>query len=217
MVLPFDKIYFISLEKSSGLKRRTALLKQFEDLGIENEPEWVKALDGSNPCHTVDNSFRKAKLRRGSLSMSEIGCFESHRTVWKKFQESGLETCLILEDDALFKDADTVSRINFLPVEWDLIHFGFIRNKASIVDSLKTVRTENFKGLWQGSGMWLSHAYAINQTACKTLLQETETQIGGLDWQWTGIQGRFKSLGFMPGLIIQQPISKFPSQIHHTS
>ena len=217
MVLPFDKVYFISLEKSSGLKRRSALLKQFEDLGIENEPEWAKASDGSNPSHTVDNSYRKSKLRRGSLSMSEVGCFESHRKAWNLFQESGLETCLILEDDALFKDTDTVSRINFLPVEWDLIHFGFIRNKASIVDSLETVRSQTFKGLWQGSGMWLSHAYAINQTACKTLLQETETQIGGLDWQWTGIQSKFKTVGFMPGLIIQQPISKFPSQIHHTS
>ena len=216
MVLPFDKIYYISLDKASGLKRRTALLKQFEDLGIENEPEWIKASDGQNPPHYIDNSFRKKNLRRGSVSASEIGCFESHRKAWQLFQKSGLQTCLILEDDALFKNAQTVSRALFLP-EWDFIHFGFIRNKASIEESIQLVKTESFHGLWTGSGMWLSHAYAINQHACKILLEETSTQIGGLDWQWTGIQGKFKTLGFMPGNIIQQPISKFPSQIHHTS
>jgi len=216
MVLPFDKIYYISLDKASGLKRRTALLKQFEDLGIENQPEWIKASDGQNPSHHIDNSFRKKNLRRGSVSASEIGCFESHRKAWQLFQESGLQTCLVLEDDALFKNAQTVSRALFLP-EWDFIHFGFIRNKASIEESIQLVKTESFHGLWAGSGMWLSHAYAINQHACKILLEETSTQIGGLDWQWTGIQGKFKTLGFMPGAIVQQPISKFPSQIHHTS
>ncbi len=217
MVLPFDKIYFISLDKASGLKRRTALLKQFEDLGIENQPEWIKASDGQIPSHHIDNSFRKKNLRRGAVSSSEVGCFESHRKAWQLFKESGLQTCLILEDDALFKDAETVSRSNFLPQEWDLLHFGFIRNKASIVEKLELVYTENFRGVWSGSGMWLTHAYAINQTACQIMLQETTIQTGGLDWQWTGFQHKFRTLGFMPGIIIQQPISKFPSQIHHTS
>jgi hypothetical protein len=64
--------------------------------------------------------------------------------------------------------------------------------------------------------MWLTHAYAINQAACKILLKETETQTGGLDWQLTGIQPMFKSFGFMPARISQQPLKTAPSQIHHT-
>ncbi len=215
MVLPFDKIYFISLAKSSGANRRKALLQQFKDLEIENIPEWVVASTGAKPSHYVDNSYRKKNLRRGSVSMSEIGCFESHRIVWNKFKESGLQTCLILEDDAVFKDVNTLSRSNFLP-EWDFVNFGFIRNKASIVDSLRPVKSLDFQGLWSGCGMWLTHAYAINQTACQIILAETEIQKGGLDWQLSGIQDKFKSIGFCPGIITQQPIIKFPSQIHHT-
>jgi hypothetical protein len=65
--------------------------------------------------------------------------------------------------------------------------------------------------------MWLTHAYAINQKACKILLEETQTQTGGLDWQLTGIQSKFKTYGFMPGKITQQPLKVAPSQIHHTS
>ncbi|RLJ41401.1 GR25 family glycosyltransferase involved in LPS biosynthesis [Litoreibacter meonggei] len=34
-----------------------------------------------------------------SLSMGEVGCFESHRSVWRYMVDNGLQTALILEDD----------------------------------------------------------------------------------------------------------------------
>jgi GR25 family glycosyltransferase involved in LPS biosynthesis len=219
MVLPFDKIYFISLTKSSGLKRRILLNEQFEKLSITdksgNKPEWIIAENGMVVNHIIDNLFRKKTLRKGSVSLSEVGCFSSHRKTWLKFLESGLETCLILEDDALFGDLSIFDNWEQFP-EWDFINFGFIKNRASIVDNLELIIKSQFHGLWKGSGMWLTHAYAINQTACKILLKETETQTGGLDWQLTGIQPMFKSFGFMPARISQQPLKTAPSQIHHT-
>jgi GR25 family glycosyltransferase involved in LPS biosynthesis len=220
MVLPFDKIYFISLNKSSGLKRRKLLIEQFDRLEIKDKngtkPEWIIADDGSNPSHFIDNSYRKKNLRRGAVSISEVGCFSSHRKVWHKVLESGLENCLILEDDALFSDLSIFENWDKMP-DWDFVNFGFIRNKASILDSIELLRNSDFRGLWSGSGMWLTHAYCINQKACQTLLKETQTQIGGLDWQLTGIQSKFKTYGFMPGKITQQPLKVAPSQIHHTS
>jgi len=220
MVLPFDKIYFISLAKSSGLNRRKQLLKHFEELEITDKngqkPEWIKADNGSNPIHYIDNSFRKKNLRKGSISQSEIGCFQSHRKVWDIFQRSGLETCLILEDDALFSDLSIFDHWDQMP-DWDMVNFGFIRNKASILDSVELVRNSIFHGLWQGSGMWLTHAYCINQNACEILLKETVTQTGGLDWQLTGIQSKFKNFGFSPGKIVQRQVTfSNPTQIHHT-
>ena len=216
MVLPFDKVYYISLDKSSGKKRTASLLQQFTDLEIENVPEWIKASDGAQASHRIDNTHRQTKLRRGMVSMSEVGCFESHRIVWKKFLETGLKTCLILEDDALFIDLEAVNEA-VLDLEWDYINFGFIRNKASILDNLEVVSDKIHKNLWIGSGMWLTHAYCINQKAAHILLTETETQTGGLDYQITGIQSKFNSFGFMPGLIDQDSTYKFPSQIHHTA
>jgi GR25 family glycosyltransferase involved in LPS biosynthesis len=219
MVLPFDKIYFISLTKSSGLKRRILLNEQFEKLSITdksgNKPEWIIAENGMVVSHSIDNLFRKKNLRKGSVSLSEVGCFSSHRKTWLKFLESGLENCLILEDDALFGDLSIFDKWQQFP-EWDFINFGFIKNRASIVDNLELIIKSQFHGLWKGSGMWLTHAYAINQTACKILLKETETQTGGLDCQLTGIQPMFKSFGFMPSRISQQPLKTAPSQIHHT-
>jgi GR25 family glycosyltransferase involved in LPS biosynthesis len=220
MVLPFDKIYFISLVKSSGLKRRIKLIEHFEQLEIIDKngqkPDWILADNGSTPHHFIDNEFRKKNLRKGSLSQSEIGCFQSHRKVWDIFQRSGFETCLILEDDALFSDLSTFDHWDQMP-DWDFVNFGFIRNKASIQDNLQLVYSEVFRGLWQGCGMWLTHAYSINQLACKTLLEETKIQKYGLDWQLTGIQSKFKSFGFNPGKITQRPLSfSNHTQIHHT-
>jgi GR25 family glycosyltransferase involved in LPS biosynthesis len=221
MVLPFDRILFISLKNSNGLNRRKKLIEQFETLQIVDlkgqKPEWVIADNGSKPNHIIDNSYRKQKLRRGSVSMSEIGCFQSHRKVWNLFYESGLETCLILEDDALFSDLSIFETWDKMP-EWDFVNFGLITNRASIENTIQLYKQEFFHGLWSGSGMWLTHAYAINQTSCKILLEETQIQRGGLDWQLTGIQSKFKTFGFNPGRIVQRPVSfSNPSQIHHTS
>ncbi|WP_298259213.1 glycosyltransferase family 25 protein [uncultured Litoreibacter sp.] len=41
-----------------------------------------------------------------SLSMGEIGCFESHRSIWKHMVDTDLEVALILEDDVSI-DQDT--------------------------------------------------------------------------------------------------------------
>jgi glycosyl transferase family 25 len=221
MVLPFDHIYFISLKNSNGLNRRKKLTEQFENLEIIDKkgqkPEWIIAENGSKPSHQVDNDYRKKNLRRGSVSMSEIGCFQSHRKVWELFLESGLQNCLILEDDAVFSDLSIFETWDKMP-DWDFVNFGFIPNRASIDNTLVLYKNENFHGLWSGSGMWLTHAYCINQTACKILLEETQIQRGGLDWQLTGIQSKFNCYGFNPTRINQRPISfSNPSQIRHTS
>jgi len=219
MVLPFDKIYFISLKKSNGLKRRKLLIEQFERLEIVDingtKPEWVIADSGIFVNYQIDNNYRKKNLRKGSVSISEVGCFSSHKKTWNNFFESGFDSCLILEDDALFSDLSIFESWDKMP-DWDFVNFGFIRNKGSILDSIEIVKTPHFHGLWQGSGMWLTHAYSINQTACKILLEETTVQRGGLDWQLTGIQSKFKCYGFMPGKINQQPLKVAPTQIHHT-
>ena len=221
MVLPFDHIYFISLPKSA--QRRTLLKKEFEKVGgITDkkgiEPEYHIASTGSNPPHQVDDSIKR-KNGRQRTSTSEIGCFASHREVWKKFLQSDFETCLIFEDDVRFGSEFKNyfdSWANF--PEWDYINFGYISNNKSILNDLTVVKIEPFKLLFTGSGMWLTHAYAINRVAAQTFLDGTQVQFGGLDWQLTGLQKPIRSYGFQGNRFIHQQIPNFsfPSLIKHT-
>lgn len=40
----------------------------------------------------------------GTLSLGELGCYYSHRAVWLKFLESGMDYAMILEDDVILLD-----------------------------------------------------------------------------------------------------------------
>jgi GR25 family glycosyltransferase involved in LPS biosynthesis len=218
MVLPFDKIYFISLKKS--VQRQKRLSAEFDKFGITdrngNRPVMVEADNGQSPPHLVDNS---KKVKRPRTSQSEIGCFASHRKVWKLFSESGLENCLILEDDIRFAPMvhEVFANWDKMP-EWDYVNFGFTTNRISIVDTIKNCMIPELKTLCSGSGMWLTHAYSINQMACQIFEENTRVQFGGIDWQLTGIQDKVKSYGFLnKGPIHQEKVTfSFPSTIKHT-
>lgn len=221
MVLPFDKIYYISLQKS--VQRRKLLQDEFDKFdGIfdkfEDEPEWILANNGSQVSHHIDNSI-KSQNGKSRTSQSEIGCFASHRNVWQKFLHSENQTCLILEDDARFGPdfKENFESWNLFP-EWDYVNFGYISNNKSILNSLERVKINPFKLLFKGSGMWLTHAYAINRKAAETFLSGTQVQFGGLDWQLTGLQDPLQSYGFQGNRFITQakPTFSFPSLIKHT-
>lgn len=217
MVLPFDRIYCISLKKA--VARRRLIDRHLAQIGgltdrHGNGIEWVEAKDGNNHSHPVDNSLKR-KNRLGRISFGEIGCFESHRIVWQKFLSEQTGTCLVLEDDFRIQAVSDLVFPNWdkMP-DWDYVNFGFITNPKSIHDTLSRQNHAIWKNLWAGAGMWLTHAYAINETAARVFLDYTRVQQGGIDWQLTGAQKLVKSFGFMQPSIITQ--DKLPSQIVHT-
>jgi collagen beta-1,O-galactosyltransferase len=221
MVLPFQRIYIISLPKSTN--RRTNLFKEFDRFGgitdiNGNAPVIFPANMGMRYGHHVDNSVKKQN-RKQPMSQGEIGCFASHRQVWSDFMESGLENCLILEDDARFGQYAANVFLNFEKFpEWDYINFGYITNNKSIKNDLQRVEHQDFPLLYSGCGMWLTHAYSVNQTAAKLFYDNTQVQTGGIDWQLTGLQDKVKSYGFQGNHVICQAKITMcnPSLIKHT-
>lgn len=220
MIVPFDQVYYISLKNYPS--RRMKMDKYILDINLMDKhgksPIWYEANSGLNVDHLVDNSI-KLQNRRAKMSMSEIGCFASHRAIWKIVAEGDAETVLILEDDARFegdKFLDFMTNFDSLP-EWDYINFGFKPIKGSIEDRLEIVQNPFFKTLYSGAGMWLTHAYAINKKAAEYFYRNTNVQLGCVDWQLTGLQGQIKSFGFNPELIKQLKVTMSnPSTIKHT-
>jgi collagen beta-1,O-galactosyltransferase len=221
MILPFQRIYIISLPKSTN--RRTNLFKEFDRVGgvtdiNGNAPVIFPANQGMRYGHQVDNSVKKQN-RKQPMSQGEIGCFASHRQVWSDFMESGLGNCLILEDDARFGQFAEKVFVNFEKFpDWDYVNFGYITNNKSIVNTIKAVKHEDFPLLHSGCGMWLTHAYSVNQTAAKLFYDNTQVQTGGIDWQLTGLQDKVKSFGFQGNHVICQAKITMcnPSLIKHT-
>ena len=100
----FDKIYIINLAWHK--KRREAISAELDSVGWNNY-EFIDAISGSQlpstsemvRSGTISNVFRDAN---GILTKNIFACSMSHRKAQQKFLDDGLNTCLIIEDDAKF-------------------------------------------------------------------------------------------------------------------
>ncbi|MEO1240055.1 MAG: glycosyltransferase family 25 protein [Pseudomonadota bacterium] len=94
-------IFIISLPDAA--ERRTAVTARLSDLGLEGT--FIDAVDGRNglPTHLealVDRASAKAHFHR-DLTDAEFACTFSHRTVYRRILDDGLEGAVVLEDDAV--------------------------------------------------------------------------------------------------------------------
>ena len=204
--------------------QRTKRARQhFEEIGLKdkhgNAPVLIEANTGFGIDHVVDNSIKRAK-RLQRTSLSEIGCFSSHRSIWKRIIAKQIQTALILEDDAVF-DVEKVNHFieNFDQVpDYDFLSLGWIYCKNPKPQNIARDKQEVFPNLWQGDGMWLTHSYCLSLQGSEFFERKTRIQYGGLDWQLSGLQTEMeKSFGFNPGIVNQLPRSaNNRSTIHHT-
>jgi len=218
---PVDAIFFISLPKAA--LRRKKLIEYCRAINLTDkfghEPVWVEASDGNKVFHKIDNSLKKAHNRQ-NLSLSEIGCFASHRSIWRRVLEVGYESVLILEDDARFD----IDKANLLLDNWhklpdfDFLHLGWQYYAGYGAQSIELVECIDGLDLWKGNHMWLTHAYIINQEAAGVLWEHTYIQNNGLDAMTAWIQDHMESYGFNPSIAYQERFTSgvLRSQIHHT-
>jgi GR25 family glycosyltransferase involved in LPS biosynthesis len=218
--LPVDAIYYINLKKSTIRKEK--LLEHLKTIGLVdkhgNDAILQVASDGNFITHRVDNRL-KQKHRKPKMSLSEIGCCASHREVWKKQIDQGLEYVLVLEDDARFD----VEKLNELATNWsqlpefELLHLGWYYWAGYKVQTIKQVEIEGLPNLWKGDGMWLTHAYILSLSGAKIYEERTRVQNNGLDGMTSVIQSDMLAYGFKPSVCSQESSDrKIRSTIHHT-
>jgi GR25 family glycosyltransferase involved in LPS biosynthesis len=198
------------------------MIKHLNAIGLldkhGNKAECHVANDGNFVKHRIDNSL-KIKHKRGKISLSEIGCCASHREVWQKQIDQGLEHVLVLEDDARF-ELDKLIQLSTnwrqLP-EFELLHLGWQYYAGYGVQTIEQVEIEGLPNLWKGDGMWLTHAYILSLNGAKIYEERTRVQNNGLDGMTSVIQSDMLAYGFKPVIASQETVTgKIRSTIHHT-
>ena len=220
MRLPVDAIYYISLKRTPI--RKAKMIEHLNAIGLTdkngNDPICHEANDGNFIKHRVDNSL-KLKHKRSKMSMSEIGCCASHREVWQKQIDHGLEYVLVLEDDARF-DLDKLYQLTTnwrqLPA-FEFLHLGWEYYAGYGKQTIEKVEIDGLPNLWKGDGMWLTHAYILSLQGAKILEERTRVQNNGLDGMTSVIQSEMLAYGFKPSIASQETVDrKIRSTIHHT-
>jgi len=97
-------VYLINLDCAAD--RLLSMDKQLSEIGISYER--VPAIKGSNLTEAEINTEYSAALNkkffRAALTLGEIGCYISHRNIWRKMVAENIEFAVVLEDDMIIEN-----------------------------------------------------------------------------------------------------------------
>tara|TARA_B100000768_G_scaffold4770_1_gene5907 strand:- start:971 stop:1891 length:921 start_codon:yes stop_codon:yes gene_type:complete len=176
----FDKIYIINLKQHK--KRKEKVAAELESAGWYNY-EFIDAISGQDLPSTsemvrsgaISNVFRDAN---GILTKNIFACAMSHRKAQQKFLDDGLNSCLIIEDDAKFMPvalkmmlAGGMDKMHqeLRSKKWDIFMWGMphtycphwgLAPGCTLLHEFKRLAPE-----------WAGHAYQINRNGAEKLIE----------------------------------------------
>ncbi len=191
---PLPPVFVINMEKDAH--RRRAMKDRLDAIGLPFA--FFDAVDGRalslDACPVYDGARRRRYFGR-DMTRGELGCLMSHRAVYRKMLDEGLEAALVLEDDVLFEDdfPAVLRALMTTPVPWDLIRFlgsakiyrRGCRIVAPLLGGYALARLPSTHGG--------AHAYLIRRAAARRLYLHTERSwvpidtLQGYCWR-TGIE-----------------------------
>jgi len=205
----FDRIYWLNTKaRRDRAANMEARLKEYSNT------ERFEAIAGGTEIALKiikkDGLFAPQNRRR-ILNLGEIGCFISHREIWKHAKEKGYSKVLILEDDAeINENANTVfsQAIESLPETWDMLYLGQrnydnLKNSREKDGDLAALTGHVTGNLYEAKRCWLTHAYAINIKAVDYLLENTKQIDWPIDGVLADVQKDLNVYAFYPSLIVQ--------------
>jgi len=202
----FDKIFWINCNtRADRYLRMQARLKL---LGVEAERvECVRGAKVQIPIPLISTR---------TLNAGEVGCFLSHRMLYQRIQKEGWQRTLILEDDAEFVKgfAERFEDVyEAVPTDWQMLYLGrwnydYLVTKERGQNGervgLNTLLDEKHgHGIYAADRNWLTHAYAVDQSAIEHILTHTSEIKGGIDEVLAQIQSELKVYAIHPALIHQ--------------
>jgi GR25 family glycosyltransferase involved in LPS biosynthesis len=170
------KSFVINLEKNAD--RLTRFKDSYDESDINIIPlERFNAVNGKTldlEKYVTEKAYDQIvsaekngyRLRHYELTRGAVGCFMSHRTLYKKLiDDPDHDFYLIFEDDA-FTPKNLIKPLQLYidnaPYDWDILLFGVIREvidkKGKLFDKVKT---------W-----WGLFGYAINKKGAKKFINE---------------------------------------------
>ena len=153
----FDRIAVISLPQRSDRRERLTANLQERGLAEVSDLTWVEAVDGVRA--TIPAWWQSGP--------GAWGCRASQLAVLQAAQRDGLETVLILEDDAHFHHRAQEwlgVMMSLVPDDWDLLFLG----GQHMVEPKPMADPR----LLKGRGITRTHAYAVHRRAFASLIEQ---------------------------------------------
>lgn len=185
-------IFIINLQRS--VERKAHMQRLCEKLRLN--PIFVRAIDGSGiERDDVDKICSKDSVIKTigrELSANEIGCALSHKGIYQKIVDEGIELALILEDDVDFDKEllDVLNLVDKFPADWGIVllgHHAGASRQSSTAGSLwgRKYLSSAYKLIRPCELACGAYGYLISQQGAVKLLNDLECMIKPLD-HYTG-------------------------------
>lgn len=198
----FDKVFWLN-----SRQRADRYIRMKKRLNAENiEAERIEAIWGGslNP-----NSYQEDSTKR--LTLPEVGCFLSHRSIFERIKAEGWKRTLILEDDALFVPGFAqlfTDLYAMVPEDWDMLYLGRWNfkyywdddwRKGELIGLIEEIHPR----VWKAEQCWYTHAYVIDQRCIDFLLENTQVLRKSIDGQLADLHEHLKVYAIHPAIIEQ--------------
>ena len=124
--------FIIHLERASARRPHVEIIMQESPYPARIWPACDgAAMDSAVRDHLISGPALFQPAYPFSLSMGEVGCFESHRSVWRHMVDNDVKVALILEDDVAINPAEF--RAALAMAESHIAELGYIQLQVRAV------------------------------------------------------------------------------------
>lgn len=168
----------ISLTRSP--ERRKRMLGQFSLRRLD--ARIFDAIDIEVPVELVPGYDVKARRRCYGypLNKGEVGCYMSHRAVWRQLLDSHDAAWCVMEDDILISEAfkPAVEGIFARREDWDVVRLTYLNDHHQVEYA---VLDDSLKLMWMGGPANGMQAYLITRHGAARLLDQTRRILHAID------------------------------------
>ena len=113
-------------------------------------------------CEILRAERNKYRQKHYELTRGGVGCWLSHRNLWRSVLETDKDAALIFEDDCVMtRNTHDLLRDSRVPVDWDICLVGYICNACDTTLCMDALNVTRFFGL---------HCYMIHRRGIKKIL-----------------------------------------------
>ncbi|MCH7752973.1 MAG: glycosyltransferase family 25 protein [Planctomycetes bacterium] len=197
--------FYINLDRVP--KRSEFMEKQLKSVGFQDSAERFSAVDAAQPGVLENTGYRPGGWRpRWNMTKTEIACFESHRRLWQKIVDDGLDSAFVMEDDVFLSTrcADAIKAIEYAPKDLDVLKIdgsnmngrygAFIKlGDYQLRPILQTVQSSAaYRITFKGASRLLDISHRYSDTVDDFIFQPRENWRASQLFPAVAVQGMFR-------------------------
>jgi glycosyl transferase family 25 len=175
-----SRVSYVCISLTGATERRTLMTRQFKEHSLD--VQFFNGIEVLDPAFDVSTAELAARMRRYGrpLSNGEIGCYLSHREVWKQLVNSRDDACCVMEDDIALHSGFRVAVDELIAhrEHWDVVRLMGLNRRERIPSA---DLPSGMQLMWMDRQPVGTQCYVISREGAAALLKHTNSIVHAID------------------------------------